>query len=154
MNIGNELIVDFLADKSVEELEMDIWKAARNAPKKIVKTILENCIDLPKRMVENIMDVSKINYMKKISETSKKEIRIFILNCKEYKFIIKSFGGFESAMVTNGGVDVNEIDSTDMSWKDNRNLHFIGELIDIDGETGGYNLQFAFSTAKKTIISL
>ena len=57
-------------------------------------------------------------------------------------------------MVTSGGVDINEIDPKDMSWNKNKNLYFIGELIDVDGETGGYNLQFAFSTAKKTIIGL
>jgi hypothetical protein len=154
MNRGDEIIVDFLAGEYIDILEDRIRKAVSKTPKKAVKTVLEENINLPKRMVGKLIEISEINHMKKISEISKKEIRRFVLNCKEYRFKVKEFSGFESAMVTNGGVDIDEIDPKDMSWIKNKNLYFIGELIDVDGETGGYNLQFAFSTAKKTISGL
>jgi hypothetical protein len=154
MERGDEIIVDFLSGESIEILEEEIRQAVSKTPKKVVKTVLEEKINLPKRMVEKLIKISEINNMKKISEISKKEIRRFVLNCKEYRFKVKSFGGFESAMVTSGGIDIDEIDPKDMSWTKNKSLYFIGELIDVDGETGGYNLQFAFSTAKKTIVSL
>jgi hypothetical protein len=154
MNVEDEIVVDFIPGESSETLEVKIKKAAIESPKKAIKTVFEENINLPRRMVEKLMEVSEINSAKKISEVSRKEMRKFIANCKLYKYKIEKFSGFESAMVTSGGVDINEINPKDMSWVKNENLHFIGEMIDIDGETGGYNLQFAFSTAKKTILGL
>ncbi|SHJ42390.1 hypothetical protein SAMN02745751_02525 [Dethiosulfatibacter aminovorans DSM 17477] len=154
MDKGDEIVVDFIAGDTMDFLEKKIREAASGAPKKAVKSVLEENIDLPNRLIERLIDASEFDPMKKISEVSKKEIRRFITNCKEYRFKINSFSGFESAMVTSGGVSVDEIEPKNMSWVRNKNLHFIGEMVDIDGETGGYNLQFAFSTAKKTIIGL
>lgn len=154
MDKGDKIVVDFITGYTIDSLEKKIREATYGAPKKAVKTVLEENIDLPKRMIEIFINASNLDPMKKISEVSKKEIRRFLSNCKEYGFSINGFSGFENAMVTSGGVNVDEIEPKDMSWVGNKNLHFIGEMIDIDGDTGGYNLQFAFSTAKKTIIGL
>ena len=154
MKVEDELVVDYLPDESAEVLEARVKKAAIESPRKTIKTVFEESINLPRRMVEKLLEVSQIHSAKKISEVSKKETRRFITNCKEYKYKIKKISGFESAMVTSGGVDTDEINPDNMSWIKNKNLYFVGEMIDIDGETGGYNLQFAFSSAKKTIIGL
>ncbi len=65
---------------------------------------------------------------------------------KELKFEITGHTSWEQAIVTAGGVSTKEIDSTTMQSKLIKNLYFAGEIIDIDADTGGYNLQAAFST--------
>ena len=54
--------------------------------------------------------------------------------------------GFNEAVVAAGGVDIDEIDCTTMESRHCKNLYITGELLDIDGDSGGYNLQFAWST--------
>jgi len=65
---------------------------------------------------------------------------------KEWRFEIKSYTGYERAVVTAGGIPQKEIIAKTMASSTQSNLYFAGEIIDIDGDTGGYNLQVAFST--------
>jgi predicted flavoprotein YhiN len=64
-----------------------------------------------------------------------------------YPAEILALGGFEKAMVTAGGVSLDEVDPATMESRIAPGLYFAGELLDYDGDTGGYNLQAAFSTA-------
>ncbi|MDY0290316.1 MAG: NAD(P)/FAD-dependent oxidoreductase [Sphaerochaeta sp.] len=64
-----------------------------------------------------------------------------------HPFTVSSKKGFNSAMVTAGGVGLSEVDRRTMESKLQKNLYFCGEILDIDGDSGGYNLQAAFSTA-------
>ena len=65
---------------------------------------------------------------------------------KEWRFEIKTYTGYERAVITAGGIPQKEIIAKTMASKKHPNLYFAGEIIDIDGDTGGYNLQVAFST--------
>ena len=65
---------------------------------------------------------------------------------KKFKISVVGLGHFEQAVVTKGGVDVKEINSSTMESKLVKDLYFAGEVIDVDGFTGGFNLQFAFSS--------
>lgn len=65
----------------------------------------------------------------------------------EDEFTVSSCGNFYNAMVTKGGVSLDEIDLATMELKIHRGIYIIGEALDINGETGGYNLQFAYSSA-------
>jgi len=60
--------------------------------------------------------------------------------------IVEEVAGFDSAMVTRGGVNLSEVDSKTMESKLVSGLFFVGEVLDVDGDSGGYNLQAAFST--------
>ena len=66
---------------------------------------------------------------------------------KDFRFDIKGHPGFKEAIITAGGVDTSEINSRTMESKLMPGLYFAGEVIDLDGTTGGFNLQLAFSTA-------
>lgn len=66
---------------------------------------------------------------------------------KSWRFDIRSFVGYERCVITAGGVSLNEISQKTMESKLVKGLYFAGEVIDLDGDTGGYNLQIAFSTA-------
>ena len=65
---------------------------------------------------------------------------------KDLRFEIKSYRPFKEAIITAGGIPTLEISSKTMESKIINKLYFAGEIIDVDGDTGGYNLQIAFST--------
>lgn len=69
-----------------------------------------------------------------------------IVKLKDFKFKIDGIAPIETAIITSGGVDVNEINSTSMESKIVPGLYFAGEIIGLEAPTGGYNLQKAFST--------
>ena len=66
----------------------------------------------------------------------------------DYPFKVKRLGGFHMAMVTKGGISTGEINMKTMESKIIPHLYFAGEVIDYDGDTGGFNIQAAFSTGK------
>jgi len=65
---------------------------------------------------------------------------------KDFRLKVKSLDGFNKAIITSGGVVLNEFDPKTMRSKIIPNLYFAGEIIDLDGPTGGFNLQIAWST--------
>ena len=79
-------------------------------------------------------------------DISKKQVRIFTEKVKRMQFQVKRKPDYSQAMVTRGGVRLSEISPKTMESKKNAGLYFAGEVLDIDGDTGGYNLQAAFST--------
>lgn len=78
-----------------------------------------------------------------ISSKERKRIRLFL---KQLSFKISGYRPIKEAIITSGGIPTTEIDSRTMQSKIINNLYFAGEVIDLDGDTGGYNLQIAFST--------
>jgi predicted Rossmann fold flavoprotein len=78
-----------------------------------------------------------------ISANERKKLRLWL---KEFKIEISGSRSFAEAMVTSGGVSLDEVDSKTMQSKIIENLFIAGEILDLDADTGGYNLQIAFST--------
>ncbi|MEK0369333.1 MAG: NAD(P)/FAD-dependent oxidoreductase, partial [Nitrosopumilus sp.] len=78
-----------------------------------------------------------------ISSKERKQIRYLL---KNLRFRITNHRPFKEAIITAGGVSTNEISSKTMESKVVKGLYFAGEMIDLDAETGGYNLQIAYST--------
>jgi predicted flavoprotein YhiN len=74
------------------------------------------------------------------------EINKIVELIKNWKIIISSYTGFERCVITAGGVSLNELIPKTLASRKVENLYFAGEVIDLDGDTGGYNLQIAFST--------
>jgi hypothetical protein len=72
---------------------------------------------------------------------------------KDFRFDINGTRDFAEAIITSGGIDLKEINSKTMESKLIKGLYFAGEVLDLDADTGGYNLQIAFSTAWLAAIS-
>lgn len=134
-----EVTLDFLQDKSRDEIS---------------KLIKENT---NKTVLNNLKGLLPVNFLKEIvgllnlTETKpselKKEDEIKLVNyIKEMKLTAIETLSIKAAMVTSGGVAVKEINASTMESKLIKNLYFAGEVINVDAETGGYNLQIAFST--------
>ena len=108
----------------------------------------KNSLDelLPKSLIPFIIERSGISKDKKVNSITAVERQRLLFTLKNLEFKVKKLGDIDTAIVTSGGVDVKEINPKNMESKLVKNLHFTGEVIDVDGLTGGYNLQIAFST--------
>ncbi|MDR2126177.1 MAG: NAD(P)/FAD-dependent oxidoreductase [Prevotellaceae bacterium] len=100
---------------------------------------------LPKQIIATFAEKANIKLQNRITDTDSGKI---IKTLKNITFEISGFNGFDEAIVTAGGISLKEIDSKTMKSKIISNLYFAGEVLDIDADTGGYNLQIAFSTAR------
>lgn len=140
---GGSLNIDFFPDISYENLNKNILKSVTASPKKKILHIISEII--PKSLTECFFNLNKINIDKKSNEISKKDLNKIIENLKNCSLTVsgKSFG---EEFVTAGGVDLTEIDAKTMQSKIAPGLYFAGEILNIDGFTGGFNLQAAWST--------
>ncbi len=134
-----EVTLDFLQDKSRDEISKLIKENTN-------KTVLNNLKGLlPVNFLKEI--VGLLNLTETKASELKKEDEIKLVNyIKEMKLTAIETLSIKAAMVTSGGVAVKEINASTMESKLIKNLYFAGEVIDVDAETGGYNLQIAFST--------
>ena len=149
---GDMLKVSFSSKKS-EEMNNEFITESRMYGNMGIKNFLKR-FDLPERFIIEILSIEMINPAKNISEISKTErIGLFKSIC-EHTFIVEYKGDFNMAMATAGGVCTDEIDKHTMESKLVQNLYFAGEVIDIDGDTGGYNIQWAFSSGRAAAESI
>ncbi len=101
---------------------------------------------LPAGLVEAVLFVAGIPQTKKVNAVTREERARLIGALKEFSLHPTSLRGFNEAVVTSGGVDLNEINPKTMESKKIKGLRFCGEVLDVDAFTGGFNLQIAFST--------
>lgn len=101
---------------------------------------------LPRKMVPVFLREAGIPEEKKVRDITRQERRKMIETMKEMVLHIKALRGFDEAIVTRGGVHVKEVNPATMESKKIKNVFFAGELLNVDAETGGYNLQIAWST--------
>lgn len=142
---GDKLTVNF-CNLDEKEFEHQFIYQATHAGRSTTGSFLKNT-SLPKNLANSILQHANLNSAKPLAEISKTIRKQLISLCCAFPFIIKTVGGFKSAMVTTGGVSLDEINASTMESLLVPNLYLCGEVIDIDGDTGGYNIQAAFSTA-------
>ena len=138
------LFIDLKPALSYETLDLRIRRDFEEIKNKQFKNGLDKL--LPKKLIEEIIGLSKIDPEKKINEVTKEERQILGHILKNMRFTISDFRPIEEAIITAGGINTKEINPKTMESKIIKGLHFAGEVIDVDAYTGGFNLQIAFST--------
>lgn len=103
-------------------------------------------LGLPTKLVSSILEEGKIDGRRKAAEVGKKEIKKVVSLLTQMELTVSLKGALKGAMVSGGGVALEEVDPTTLHSKLVKGLFFAGEVLDIDGDSGGYNLQAAFST--------
>lgn len=138
-------IIDMKPALSLETLDKRIQ---RDWDKYSNKEFKNSLIDLlPQKLIPVIIELSEINPEKKVHQITKEE-RLRLVNLlKNIPVSIDGLMPMEIAIITCGGVDVKQVNPKTMESKIIKNLFFAGEILDVDGYTGGFNLQIAFSTA-------
>ncbi len=100
----------------------------------------------PERLAKAVLEQAGLDEEKQIAEVTKADRERLIQTAKRFSLHIDGARSINEAIVTRGGVCVKEIDPSKMESKKVSGMYFAGEVIDVDGFTGGYNLQIAFST--------
>ncbi|WP_102400808.1 NAD(P)/FAD-dependent oxidoreductase [Haloimpatiens massiliensis] len=123
-------------------------KRIRNDFKKYCNKDFKNSLDdlLPKKLIDVIVKLSGIDPIKKVNLITREERKELVHLLQNLTFNIKGTRPIAEAIVTSGGVDVKEVDPSTMGSKKVSNLYFAGEVLDLDAETGGFNIQIALST--------
>lgn len=101
---------------------------------------------LPQKLIPVVIRLSGIDNEKKVHDITKEERKRLVSVIKGLELNITGTTGYNEAVITSGGIDVDEINPSTMESKLIKNLYFAGEVLDCDAYTGGYNLQIAFST--------
>lgn len=139
-----EIEIDFKPALNFIQLDKRLQRDFEESRKKDFKNYLPEL--LPQKMIETFLKLSGIDPHKKLHFITREERKSIIRLLKGTKITVEDLLGFDQAIVTSGGVNLNEIDSKTMRSKIVNNLFFAGEILDIDGPTGGYNLQICWST--------
>lgn len=136
--------IDLKPALSEEKLDARIRRDFEEFKNKQFKNSLEEL--LPKKMISTMISLSNIPPEKKVNEITKQERHSFVQLLKNFELTINGFRPIEEAIITAGGIDVKQINPSTMESKIISGLYFAGEIIDVDGYTGGFNLQIAYST--------
>ena len=108
---------------------------------------------LPQKLIPVIAELSGIDPREKVNSITKPQRRKLLELLKDFSLTITGPGPFDEAVVTAGGISVKEVDPKTMQSRLVPGLYFAGEILDVDGYTGGFNLQIAWSTGMKAGLS-
>ena len=150
-------VVDALRQKQAVELSIDLKPALDDAKldARLLRDLQEhsnarfhNVLKglLPAKLIPvcaQLLDIDSDKPGNQISAEERRRLRVWL---KDFRFTVKGHRSFAEAIITAGGVDTREVDPRTMASRLMPGLYFAGEVLDIDGDTGGYNLQAAFST--------
>ncbi len=143
LDINFEIAIDLCPDFSREKLQEKFNQDFRVKGKTMVKNYLK--LFLTNKFIDFFLDETNLDGETQLSRINKKSKNQLIENLKRFTFEITGFNG-NLAKVTVGGIDLDNINPKTMESTIIPNLYFAGEVLDLHGPTGGYNLKIAFST--------
>lgn len=136
--------IDFKPALSREKLDARLLREFEEQNKKQLKNSLHTL--MPSKLIPVFIQRCGISPDKALHQITKEERQRMVDLLKDFRFTIFKARPLEEAIVTAGGISVKEVSPKTMESKLVKNLYFIGEVLDMDGMTGGFNLQAAFST--------
>jgi len=142
---GDVVRLSFVGTMRSEEFAADIAKRSAENPHWQVGTILAK-YPIPERLNRKLLNLSGIPDDLKCAHFSAALRSVLVTNCTGFPLTVAALGDYKIAMATRGGIALDGVNAKTMESKIVPGLFFAGEVLDIDGDTGGYNLQAAFST--------
>ncbi len=139
-----ELSVDLKPALDEQKLDARLIRDLNENGKKQLGTMFRQW--LPTSMIPVFLDILSLDTGKDCHQLNAGERHRIMLLMKDFRFKVTGCRSFKEAIITAGGVDTREIDQRTMESKKIANLYFAGEVLDVDADTGGYNLQIAWST--------
>ena len=139
-----EVIINFLDGLISTRQEFIAFMNERDKklPNRNITQLLDSILNY--KLINVLVKKSNLQTSKKWSQLSSKEKSVMASNFIELRLKITSTNSFEKAQVTSGGVPLNEINPLTLESTIVKNLYFAGEILDVDGDCGGYNLTFAW----------
>ncbi len=150
---GDTIAFNYFPGKPEDIIYKELHRLANGSGKQLLSVLYEYfkrnpqaATELPKRFLEAVCGRAGADTAEKASRISPAQLKSIVGFIVHDSYRIRKLGGNESAMVTSGGVALSEINMKTMESVKYKDLFFAGEVLDVDGDTGGYNLQFAFSS--------
>ncbi len=140
------LTIDLCPARSAEAVENSLLEAFLQSPNKLLRTVVSKQFDLPNAVSSVLVRLCTSDDEICCRDTVRDIRRKMVSLIKALPLTVLETKGYSEAMVTAGGVSTRELDPRSMESRSHPGLYFAGEVIDIDGFTGGFNLQAAFST--------
>lgn len=140
------MLLDVLPDKQAEQLIQSILTSMEESPKKSIKNILKGLV--PEKLLDYILASHDINEDQKAATVSKEIIRDVVHYLKHFQFAVHGSLSLDKAFVTGGGIAIKEVIPKTLQSKLMHGLYFCGEILDIHGYTGGYNITSALVTGR------
>ena len=141
---GIEALLDLKPALTEEQLDKRILREFEENKNKQFKNSVTSLF--PAKLVPVMIQLSGIDPDKKVNEISREERKFFVSLIKGVPMTITGTRDFKEAIITRGGVSVKDVNPSTMESKKIKDLYFAGEVLDVDGLTGGFNLQIAWST--------
>ncbi len=138
--------IDLKAALTEEQLDARLLREFEAGINRQFKNVITGMF--PAKLYPVILELCSIVPEKKVNEITKKERQDFIHLVKHFPLTLVELRSFREAIITQGGVKVKEVNPKTMESKLVKGLYFIGEVLDLDAVTGGFNLQIVWSTAK------
>jgi len=138
------LSIDLKPALTYEQLDERVLRDFEENKNKSFKNSLDKL--LPKKIIPVVIMLTRIAEDKKVNEITKEERKKLVDTLKDFRMTLTGLRGFNEAIITQGGVNVKEINPSTMESKIVSNVFFAGEVLDVDAVTGGFNLQVAWST--------
>lgn len=139
-----ELSLDFKPALDPEKLQARLLRDFSERNNEQIKSVMRGL--LPAGLVLPLLNQAGIDPIKRVNSIRRDERERLIVALKRFPLPLKKLRGFNEAVITSGGVDLNEVNPKTMESKLVKGLYFCGELLDVDAYTGGFNLQIAFSS--------
>lgn len=144
---GDILKINFIGAENEEGFRLRFIENIQANGKLMIKTMMRE-YSLPKRFTDNLLKLAGIPENLKCAELNKKTRNNLIGKLISFPMEVERLGDFHIAMATRGGVSLKEVNPKTLESRIVTGLYFAGEVLDIDGDTGGYNIQAAFSMGK------
>ena len=146
-----ELNLDLIPELSKEKLSNLLLNRIQKESEKPIALWLQGIIN--KKLISVILSQSKCK-IKTESDLNRKEISKLVYTIKNLKLSINDTKGFKGAEVSTGGIDTTEVNPQNMESKLVPNLYFAGEILDVDGDRGGFNFHFAWVTGMRVALKI
>ena len=144
LNYRTHVVLDWFPNDSTEQLRSSLLEAKNVNKLKFVSS--ESPLILPKQLWKKIVEMAGINVEQRWSHLSNKQLQQLLLNLKEMQLTIDGKTTYKQEFVTCGGIDLKEVNFKKMESRLIPGIFFAGEILNIDGITGGFNFQNAWTT--------
>jgi len=139
-----KISLDFFSGSGLDVMNQRLLKAFENNQNKKIKNIILE--DVPAKIFQKVLEDLEIDGDWYSNEITKEERYSIIEKMKKFEFEVDSLAGYDKAIVSSGGVDLDEVDFKTMSSKLYSNLFLIGDILNFDRNSGGYSLQLCWTT--------
>lgn len=147
-----EIYLDLKPALDPEKLDARILRDFHENQNKNLENVMKSL--LPRDLIIYVLEGAGISGEKKVNQITKEDRERLVRTIKNFGLKFDSLDDIDRAIVTSGGIDVKDIDPKTMESKKVKGLYFIGEVLDLDGLTGGFNIQIANSTGYSCGINL